>query len=93
VTSPLRHRPLRLLVTGSTVSLLGDGIYAVAMAVAALRTAVAVAPDDLEAHLKLARALHLAGDSRAAADELQAAARIDPGSPALISLAETVLPR
>jgi predicted MFS family arabinose efflux permease len=43
VTSPprldLRHPGLRLLVTGSTVSLLGDGIYSVAMAVAALRTA------------------------------------------------------
>jgi MFS family permease len=36
---PLRSRPFRLLVTGSTVSLVGDGIYSVAMAVAALSTA------------------------------------------------------
>ncbi|MGZ4617027.1 MAG: MFS transporter [Actinomycetes bacterium] len=35
---PLRTRGLRLLVTGSTVSLLGDGVYSVAMAVVALRT-------------------------------------------------------
>lgn len=33
---PLRRRDLRLLVGGSTVSLLGDGIYSVAMAVAVL---------------------------------------------------------
>jgi MFS family permease len=33
---PLRRRDLRLLVTGSTVSLVGDGIYSVAMAVAVL---------------------------------------------------------
>lgn len=33
---PLRHRDLRLLVTGATVSLLGDGIYAVAMALTVL---------------------------------------------------------
>jgi MFS family permease len=35
----LRQPGLRLLVTGSSVSLLGDGVYTVAMAVAALRTA------------------------------------------------------
>jgi len=43
---PLRHRDLRLLVTGSTVSLLGDGIYAVALAVTVLHvspTAAALA--------------------------------------------------
>lgn len=39
LTGPLRSRDLRLLVTGSTVSLLGDGVYSVAMAVAALRSA------------------------------------------------------
>jgi MFS family permease len=39
LTGPLRTREFRLLVTGSTVSLVGDGIYSVAMAVAALRTA------------------------------------------------------
>ncbi len=33
----MRGRDLRLLVTGSTVSLVGDGIYGVAMAVAVLR--------------------------------------------------------
>jgi DHA3 family tetracycline resistance protein-like MFS transporter len=38
LTGPLRTRDFRLLVTGSTVSLAGDGIYSVAMAVAALRT-------------------------------------------------------
>ena len=32
----LRNRDFRLLVTGSTVSLLGDGIYAVAFAVTVL---------------------------------------------------------
>src|SRR4051794_41882026 len=42
-TGPLHHRGLRLLVTGSAVSLVGDGIYSVAMAVAALRTADAAA--------------------------------------------------
>ena len=36
---PLRRRDVRLLVTGSTVSLAGDGIYAVAMAVAVLHVA------------------------------------------------------
>jgi MFS family permease len=35
-TGPLRRRDVRLLVTGSTVSLVGDGIYSVAMAVAVL---------------------------------------------------------
>jgi DHA3 family tetracycline resistance protein-like MFS transporter len=39
LASPLRTRSFRLLVAGSTVSLVGDGIYSVAMAVAALRTA------------------------------------------------------
>ena len=39
LTGPLHTRAFRLLVTGSTVSLVGDGIYSVAMAVAALRTA------------------------------------------------------
>jgi MFS family permease len=39
LTGPMRSRAFRLLVTGSTVSLVGDGIYSVAMAVAALRTA------------------------------------------------------
>jgi MFS family permease len=38
-TGPLRRRDLRLLVTGSTVSLVGDGIYSVAMAVAVLHVA------------------------------------------------------
>jgi MFS family permease len=38
LTGPLGTRGFRLLVTGSTVSLVGDGIYSVAMAVAALRT-------------------------------------------------------
>ena len=33
---PLRRRDVRLLLTGSTVSLAGDGVYAVAMAVAVL---------------------------------------------------------
>jgi MFS family permease len=37
-TGPLRTRGFRLLVAGSTVSLVGDGIYSVAMAVAALHT-------------------------------------------------------
>ena len=39
LTGPLQTRGFRLLVIGSTVSLVGDGIYSVAMAVAALRTA------------------------------------------------------
>jgi MFS family permease len=39
LTGPLQTRAFRLLVIGSTVSLVGDGIYSVAMAVAALRTA------------------------------------------------------
>jgi MFS family permease len=39
LTGPLQTRSFRLLVIGSTVSLVGDGIYSVAMAVAALRTA------------------------------------------------------
>jgi MFS family permease len=37
-TGPLRTPGFRLLLTGSSVSLVGDGIYSVAMAVAALRT-------------------------------------------------------
>jgi MFS family permease len=37
VLRPLADRDVRLLLTGSTVSLVGDGIYSVAMAVAALR--------------------------------------------------------
>jgi MFS family permease len=36
LSGPLRNRDVRLLVTGSTVSLVGDGIYSVAMAVAVL---------------------------------------------------------
>jgi MFS family permease len=36
MSGPLRDRDVRLLVTGSTVSLVGDGIYSVAMAVAVL---------------------------------------------------------
>jgi MFS family permease len=36
LTGPLRRRDLRLLVAGSTVSLVGDGIYTVALAVAVL---------------------------------------------------------
>jgi MFS family permease len=36
LSGPLRNRDVRLLVTGSTVSLVGDGIYGVAMAVAVL---------------------------------------------------------
>jgi MFS family permease len=39
LTGALQTRAFRLLVIGSTVSLVGDGIYSVAMAVAALRTA------------------------------------------------------
>ena len=35
----LRRRDLRLLLTGSTVSLVGDGVYSVAMAVAVLHVA------------------------------------------------------
>ena len=35
-SGPLRRRELRLLVAGSAVSLVGDGIYTVAMAVAVL---------------------------------------------------------
>jgi hypothetical protein len=38
LAGPLQTRGFRLLLTGSTVSLVGDGIYSVAMAVAALRT-------------------------------------------------------
>jgi MFS family permease len=37
LTGPLRRRELRLLVAGSTVSLAGDGIYTVAIAVAVLQ--------------------------------------------------------
>lgn len=43
---PLRSRDLRLVLAGSTVSLVGDGVYAVAIAVAVLQvsgTAVALA--------------------------------------------------
>ena len=36
LSGPLRRRELRLLVAGSTVSLVGDGIYTVAIAVAVL---------------------------------------------------------
>ena len=46
ITGPLARRDVRLLVGGSTVSLVGDGIYAVAMAVAVLQisgTAAALA--------------------------------------------------
>jgi MFS family permease len=39
LTGPLRTRGFRLLVIGSAVSLVGDGIYSVAMAVASLATA------------------------------------------------------
>ncbi len=39
LTRGLRRRDLRLLVVGSTVSLVGDGVYAVAMAVAVLHVA------------------------------------------------------
>jgi MFS family permease len=38
LSGPLRTRGFRLLAIGSTVSLVGDGIYTVAMAVAALAT-------------------------------------------------------
>ena len=38
LAGPLRLRGFRLLVTGSTVSLVGDGVYSVAMAIAALHT-------------------------------------------------------
>jgi MFS family permease len=38
LTGPMRTPGFRLLVAGSTVSLVGDGIYSVAMAVAALYT-------------------------------------------------------
>lgn len=39
LAGPLRRRDVRLLVTGATVSLVGDGIYGVAMAVAVLHVA------------------------------------------------------
>jgi MFS family permease len=38
LAGPLQTRGFRLLVIGSTVSLVGDGIYSVAMAIAALHT-------------------------------------------------------
>ncbi len=37
LTGPLKRRDVRLLLAGSTVSLVGDGIYGVAMAVAVLQ--------------------------------------------------------
>ena len=57
--------------------------------VAALRTAVRLDPRSLQARLKLARALHLAGDARGAEIELRAALDIDPDSREVNSLART----
>ena len=52
-----------------------------AEAVEAYRGAVSATPEDAQARLRLGEALlHLAGDARAAAEELQVALRLDPRS-------------
>ena len=46
LTGPLRRRDVRLLLAGSTVSLVGDGIYGVAMAVAVVLDCHPLAPEE-----------------------------------------------